>query len=60
MVDSDLQQIQFQLLAAQDESEAPEEKAMLAGRVRKLAGQKSRLEQALAHRQGLAAAKRAG
>jgi DNA primase len=60
VVDSDLQQIQFQLLAAQDESEATEEKAMLAGRVRKLAGQKARLEQALAQRQGLAAAKRAG
>jgi DNA primase len=60
VVDSELQQIQFQLLAAQDESEPSEEKAMLAGRVRKLAGQKGRLEQALARRQGLAAAKRAG
>ena len=60
VVDSDLHQIQFQLLAAQDESEASEEKAMLAGRVRKLAGQKSRLEQALVRRQGWAAAKRAG
>jgi DNA primase len=60
VVDSDLQQIQFQLLAAQDESEASEEKAMLAGRVRKLAGQKARLERALVRRQGWAAAKQAG
>lgn len=60
VVDSDLQQIQFQLLAAQDESEASEEKAMLTGRVRRLAGQKSKLEQALVRKQGWAAAKRAG
>jgi DNA primase len=60
VVDSDLQQIQFQLLAAQDESDAPEEKTMLAGRVRKLASQKARLEQALAQRQGLAPARRTG
>jgi DNA primase len=59
VLDSDLQQIQFQLLAAQDESretgaETSEEKTLLAGRVRKLAGQKARLEQALARRQGSA------
>jgi DNA primase len=60
VLDSDLQQIQFQLLAAQDDREAAEEKMMLAGRVRKLAGQKVRLEQALARRQGLAPATRAG
>jgi DNA primase len=57
VLDSDLQQIQFQLLTAQDEAretgaETSEEKALLAGRVRKLAGQKARLEQALARRQG--------
>jgi DNA primase len=60
VLDSELQQIQFQLLAAQDESEAAEEKTMLAGRVRKLAGQKARLEQALVRRQGLAPAARTG
>jgi DNA primase len=62
VLDSDLQQIQFQLLAAQDEagSEATDEKAVLAGQVRKLAGQKARLEQALARRQGLSPAPRAG
>jgi DNA primase len=65
VLDSDLQQIQFLLLAAQDEareagSEATDEKAMLAGRVRKLAGQKARLEQALDRRQGLIPATRAG
>ena len=57
VLDSDLQQIQFQLLTAQDEAretgaETSEEKALLAGRVRKLAEQKARLEQALARRQG--------
>ncbi len=65
VLDSDLHQIQFLLLAAQDEarlagSEATDEKAVLAGQVRKLAGQKSRLEQALARRQGLSPATRAG
>ena len=65
VLDSDLQQIQFQLLAAQDEareagSEATDEQAVLAGQVRKLAGQKARLEQALARRQGLSPATRAG
>ena len=65
VLDSDLQQIQFQLLAAQDEareagSDATDEKAVLAGQVRKLAGQKARLEQALARRQGLSPAPRAG
>jgi hypothetical protein len=57
VLDSDLQQIQFQLMTAQDDAretgaETSEEKALLAGRVRKLAGQKARLEQALARRQG--------
>ncbi len=65
VLDSDLHQIQFLLLAAQDEarlagSEATDERAVLAGQVRKLAGQKSRLEQALARRQGLSPATRAG
>jgi DNA primase len=60
VVDFDLQQIQFQLLAAQDASEAPEEKAALTTRVRKLAGQKARLEQALARREALGAEKRSG
>jgi DNA primase len=65
VLDSDLQQIQFLLLTAQDEareagSEATDEKAVLAGRVQKLAGQKARLEQALARRQGMSPATRAG
>ncbi len=65
VLDSDLHQIQFLLLAAQDEarlagSEASDEKAVLSGQVRKLAGQKARLEQALAKRQGLSPAARAG
>ena len=57
VLDFDLQQIQFQLLTAQDEAretgaETSEGKALLAGRVRKLAEQKARLEQALGGRQG--------
>jgi len=65
VLDSDLHQIQFLLLAAQDEarlagSEATDERAVLSGQVRKLAGQKARLEQALAKRQGMSPAARAG
>jgi len=65
VLDSDLHQIQFLLLAAQDEarlagSEATDEQAVLSGQVRKLAGQKARLEQALARRQGMSPAARAG
>ncbi|OGO11623.1 MAG: hypothetical protein A2Y93_05055 [Chloroflexi bacterium RBG_13_68_17] len=65
VLDSDLHQIQFLLLAAQDEarlagSEATDERAVLSGQVRKLAGQKARLEQALARRQGMSPAARAG
>ena len=64
VLEADLQQIQFQLLAAQDEAretgaETGEEKALLAARVRKLAGQKARLEQALVRRQGAAPSPRA-
>jgi DNA primase len=64
VLEADLQQIQFQLLAAQDEAretgaEIGEEKALLAARVRKLAGQKVRLEQALVRRQGAAPSPRA-
>ncbi len=59
VLEADLQQIQFQLLAAQEEArdtgaETGEEKALLSARVRKLAGQKARLEQALVRRHGAA------
>jgi len=64
VLEADLQQIQFQLLAAQEQArdtgaETGEEKALLAARVRKLAGQKARLEQALVRRQGAAPSPRA-
>lgn len=59
-LDSDLQQTQFQLLAAQEAGESSEEMVMLTGRVRKLADEKARLEQALVRRQGSAADRRAG
>jgi outer membrane murein-binding lipoprotein Lpp len=57
-LEQSLSQMQFQLQAAQEEKAAGEvredELREMAREVQKLAAQKSRLEQALARRQGLA------
>jgi DNA primase len=54
VLDASLSQTQFQLLAAQESPSDDEELAVLTARVRLLAQQKARLEQALANRQSLA------